>query len=538
MLLTATCLWACSDSDDVANDLQNGQVGAVGTYYLRLNLGLGNNTRADEHPYGGPNGDGTEDGRLHENDINDICVFIYTGSGIGDAGTTPIKNKYYFGGLGLTSNTTYETEPLLLSDYMPDMDDRVIVIVNHGDCRSQFNTLADFRSTAWDKSTLWSNNTDPTQCNNFTMSSAIDNYAFGRMILSGKTGGYDNPFTTSIELERNCARVDFWFKDANKDGNMLSYASEDGTGTLKLSHIRLFNMPDAGSTYALKHTTADLSADPIANSILMGQETCTADYIPTNYIFTPTTLLKTADWAGYASKYESGTMLENTLFTTYLSDVNYQTHATDSRVFQTTEGDIDGDGTAEGTVNNYTIGYCTENTMAKEYQLQKYMTGLAVKGTFVPKKVYTWSSGSVIEDSTYPSTGTDAEKMTWLSTHDIWHYVDMDDTNAMNSYYFSTAEAVHKYEESRPAVHHSIDHYVHGECYYYIWIRHAHPTASHATGTFPMEYAIVRNNIYRIGVSKVTTIGTPLPDPDKDPILHSRIYVRKWNLREMPEIVL
>lgn len=517
-------------------------VDSIGTYYLQINLDRGNSTRAlTEHPYGGPRGDGEEDGRWHENDINNICVFIYTDNeakGIHGSGSTPIKYKYYYEDLHLT-DVDYTTKPLLLADYKPDINDRLIVIANHGDCTSMFNTLADFRTVAWNKSTLWAAGVAPSDCANFTMSSAVDSYEIGRMILSGKTGHYDNPFSANIHLERNCARVDFWFKDANKDANnYLSYACTDGTGTLKLTHIRLFNMPGDGSTYALKHATADLNDDPANKSILMGQETCTGDYIPTNYIFTPTTTLKTASWTGFNTYYEAGTRLQNTLSTDYLVSSDYKTHATGPRVFTTIEGDIDGDGYAEGTVNNYTIGYTTENTMAKEAQLHKYMTGLAVKGTFVPKAVKTWSSGHIEDDSTYPAAGTDAEKMTWLSTHDIWHYVDMDDADATHSYYFSSEEAVHAYEASRPAVHHSINHYVHGECYYYIWIRHAHPNDSHATGTFPMEYAIVRNNIYRIGVDKVTSIGTPTPDPEKEPKLYSRIFVRKWNLREMPEIVL
>ena len=85
----------------------------------------------------------------------------------------------------------------------------------------------------------------------------------------------------------------------------------------------------------------------------------------------------------------------------------------------------------------------------------------------------------------------------------------------------------------------SIKHYVNGECYYYVWIRHAMfgSGTGEGTGEFPMEYGIVRNNIYRIGVRKVEYIGTEVPDPGATP-LTSTMTVREWRLLKHSEIVL
>ena len=53
-----------------------------------------------------------------------------------------------------------------------------------------------------------------------------------------------------------------------------------------------------------------------------------------------------------------------------------------------------------------------------------------------------------------------------------------------------------------------------------------------------MEYGIVRNNIYRVGLSKVTGPGTPTPDLKAPDHLYLRIFVREWNLRKQPTIRL
>ena len=76
-----------------------------------------------------------------------------------------------------------------------------------------------------------------------------------------------------------------------------------------------------------------------------------------------------------------------------------------------------------------------------------------------------------------------------------------------------------------------------GICYYNVWLRHAN-VDSNPHLTFPMEYGIVRNNIYRVGVSKVTGPGTPSPSKDGPEHIYLRIFAREWNLRTQPPIRL
>lgn len=54
-----------------------------------------------------------------------------------------------------------------------------------------------------------------------------------------------------------------------------------------------------------------------------------------------------------------------------------------------------------------------------------------------------------------------------------------------------------------------ITKYQDGICYYTYWIKHAEDGDD--TTVSPMEYAIVRNNIYQINVTGINDIGTVTP---------------------------
>ena len=53
-----------------------------------------------------------------------------------------------------------------------------------------------------------------------------------------------------------------------------------------------------------------------------------------------------------------------------------------------------------------------------------------------------------------------------------------------------------------------------GWCYYIYWIRHADDKGPGNIG--PMEYAIVRNNIYQLYINSISSLGTDEPDSNVD----------------------
>ena len=529
-LLSLLCgVTLCGCSRDIVPDSE--EMAQTVDYYLKLSLNTSTQTRAGAHPWGGETGDGTEEGHNHENDIDDITIFIYTdetGEGVNGDADTPIKYSRYFGGLMLSGITTYDTEPLLLRNYQVNEDDRIIVLANMGD-KTGLTTLGAVRDAM--VNTAWTSYGSSFRLyRHFAMSSAIDNDVSGILDFT-PDGTYSSPFEAKVEIERVAARIDFWLyhgKAPAAEGEPVMYEAEDGSGYFYLSHVRIVN-GSVAPTYALKRTAT--AVNPLSTTVTyLGDETVDGtSHIPTNYVVEPKTYLKhsgtTISLATLLSWYGESAM-DNSLSPEFMSSPEYQIrgYAGDPELFSVTVNtDIDGDGSVEGNISCYTLGYVMENTMDKSALHLIYDTGLEFKGTFRPKRVYTWSGSTAVEDPSYDFGD------------DFWFYKNS--TTPADSYAFSSETALLSYAE-----HHTDDyeviHYENGVCYYYVWIRHSMFDSSHATGTFPMEYGIVRNNIYRIGVEKVLRLGTEIPDPEGDESLYSHLFVRDWRLRLQPEIVL
>ena len=66
--------------------------------------------------------------------------------------------------------------------------------------------------------------------------------------------------------------------------------------------------------------------------------------------------------------------------------------------------------------------------------------------------------------------------------------------------------------------------YTDGICYYTYWIRHADD--GDPTKISPMEYAIVRNNIYQLDVNSVSGIGGTEPGEEGGLII--RVSLASW----------
>lgn len=69
--------------------------------------------------------------------------------------------------------------------------------------------------------------------------------------------------------------------------------------------------------------------------------------------------------------------------------------------------------------------------------------------------------------------------------------------------------------------------YDRGQCYYTYWLRHA--ADGDATKASPMEYAVVRNNVYKVDVTSVYSLGGDVPGED-DHNLVIEVYVNDWRL--------
>lgn len=90
----------------------------------------------------------------------------------------------------------------------------------------------------------------------------------------------------------------------------------------------------------------------------------------------------------------------------------------------------------------------------------------------------------------------------------------------------------------------NVYYYTGGTCYYPYWIRHANNGNNNVMG--PMEFCIVRNNVYQLGVTGVKAIGYPLPFVEdentgaesKEVFLTVELYVKNWVVRSNDGIIL
>ena len=64
-------------------------------------------------------------------------------------------------------------------------------------------------------------------------------------------------------------------------------------------------------------------------------------------------------------------------------------------------------------------------------------------------------------------------------------------------------------------------------CYYTWWIRHANDGDDKTNGV--MEYAIVRNNIYELDVTKISSLGGYIPNEEEKGFIVN-VYVKDWTM--------
>ncbi len=536
----SSCSLIGGDNEDVIVEEEG-----VGDIYIQLNLTTNGKlgTRAGlgaDHPYGGENGDGTEEGHFHENEINNINIFIYKASGVNAAASTEIKYKKYFSYINLTeivAGKEYKSKPMLVRGYKPESGDRIIVLVNMGDMTTKVDadsngkvTLGEVRdalvTSAWGVS-----GTSINDYYNFAMSSAIDNDSEGKVLVS-TDGSYDNPFSAAVTVERVAARIDFGFDkslEASSYRGYIQYPVEGITGDkFRLSHIRLVNASQA-PTYALKRTAPTVNPLTLADIDYLGDETVvTSTHIPNNYVVEPNTTKKKKGASiteTELSSWYGASTLQASLSTSFIAPNTYKVHSTasDAEVFEVCD---------DGSTYNYcyTLGYAMENTMDKSCSDARVMTALQIKGTYVPAKVYVY-----VDDET--KSYKEESSTAYTPGTDFWYFDNQ--TTPANSYPFVSQADLLAYAAKHPTEDYVPRHYVKGECYYYVWIRHSmYSEPTYKSGSFPMEFGIVRNNIYRIYVDKVMKIGPEVPNPELPDLVSSHIHVRDWRLRIHEDILL
>lgn len=557
-LLMASLAAGCAQED--IDTAPSGGGGMSASSYVSLSFASQQSTPTRSNPTGGEQGDGQEKGQTKENEIKSAVAFFYQGSGtdgVNSSGTTPIMavatfnvGSYTEPGNGI--DRTYTTTPQQV-----DLDDgtyNVLVVANPGAdwWTGQSLTLADVRNhiqtTAWTAS--------GSDYSDFIMTSAAD------ATLTLNSNPESDPAKATVNVERMAARLDYKATGTYKcDDPAYSGATVEITGAALVNNLT------AGS-YMLKRVADDVNG---TNLSYLGDETPDAG-VQTNYVLDPWTAGKTSANNSFTIGGEANKTAKD-LYGEWFGNISQDPNHWAAYVQLGTEVTV-------GTETWQRIGYTLENTTAAEEAGKRYSTGVVFKAKFHPQGVANYTDGETffaygtkiyasMEDMMagfYGSKFDDLDNITSCVTWgDVKQFITStlltNDPSGYNKYLEGLAEGKDDSETVSDASSLTWSNYMKNECgyskdengkvvldqngkvtrialqpygtrtyedatcYYTWWVRHSNDNDDTKKGI--MEYAIVRNNIYKLTVNSVYSLGGEVPEEES---LIVDVYVNDWLL--------
>lgn len=555
-LLMASLAAGCAQED--IDTAPSGGGGMSASSYVSLSFASQQSTPTRSNPTGGEQGDGDETGQDYENEIKSAVAFFYQGSGtdgVNSSGTTPIMAVATFNvgsptepGNGI--DRTYTTTPQQV-----DLDDgtyNVLVVANPGAdwWTGQSLTLDDVRNhiqtTAWTAS--------ESGYSDFVMTSAAD------ATLTLNSNPESDPAKATVNVERMAARLDYKAE--------ASYTCTDPayTGaTVEITGAALVNNLTAGS-YMLKRVASTVDGVPT----YLGDETADAG-VQTNYVLDPWTAVKTSDNNSFTIDGEVKTAED--LYGEWFGNISQNPNDWADYVQPGIE-------VSDGTEKWQRIGYTLENTTAADAAGSDYSTGVVFKATFHPKGVANYQNGATffalgthlfasMEDMMTYVYGTDFSQFddkidacdNWASVKTFAASLLDNDPSGYKAFlqgqdeaqdlaqvkeslkwsaymlsncgYSASLNETYKVELDQNGIvtrnvlqSYGVRTYEDATCYYTWWVRHSNDNNDETKGI--MEYAIVRNNIYKLTVNSIYSLGNDVPGEDENIILD--VYVNDWLL--------
>lgn len=541
-LLMASLAAGCAQED--IGTTPTGGGGMSASSYVSFSFASPQGAPTRSNPTGGETGDGQEKGQANENEIKSAVAFFYQGSGtdgVNSSGTTPIMAVATFNvrsytepgnGIDRTYTTAAKQVDLENGTY------NVIVVANPGTdwWTGRSLKLADVRdyiqTTAWTAS--------GSDYYDFVMTSAAD------ATLTLNSNPKDDPATAEVNVERMAARLDY--------KTTGTYTCDDPAysgATVEITGAALVNNLTAGS-YLLKRVADDVNG---TNLSYLGDETADANYVATNYVLDPWTTNKSKDlygeWFGNISQ-----------------DPNHWAAYVQP-----------GTSVSDGWLR---IGYTLENTTAADAAGSDYSTGVVFKAKFHPQGVANYQNGATffalgnrlfasMEDMMTYVYGADFSQFDnkidactdWAAVKNFAaSLLDNDPSGyksflqgqdeaqdlaqvkeslkwkaymlnkcgysaSLNNNVYSVTLDQNEDTSTREALQpYGTRTYEDATCYYTWWVRHSNDNDDTKKGI--MEYAIVRNNIYKLTVNSIYSLGGPVPGEDENIILD--VYVNDWLL--------
>lgn len=492
-ILSALALISCSDNSETEEIVEKDVV----TRYINFTISVGSSSEPSTRAYG-EDGDIREDGRIAENEVTGVTVLLYEdAAGINTTANPPIVYSKYFT-TSLVSRETeggnhnveavYTTGNQKFTEAELDLEKtyHTIIIANKNlattfPTGTALNVVKNYvcneisgYSTAVSSSTY-----NPYNASNFIMASESD-VSFKLSSLTIQYINSSDPMegiiypVTVMPVERLAARIDFWAKNGIiPTTGSIYYTEKAHTNLIPAKYVYiatddnyLFAMTDV-IPFNIQDKNGTSSKEYLVKHLA---DAITDPVVPQyltdetsiNYVVDPRTVTK---GGGYFTDYYNTLKVVNGT-----ADPTNNLLSMDAGRYRSY--------TEDGkTANSHLICYAMENTLWSSSSLAGYATGLIIKGKLYQKQT---DSG-----------------ITWYETI----------TDPDRTYY------------------NFIRH--HGPDYGYTKTSSAYTTLdpTNTAGTTPMEFGIVRNNLYRIYINKVI-----YPTPG-DAEININIKVKKWKVK-------
>ena len=559
LLLTAM-LAACGESDD----LQAGQPATgAGKHYVSLTFTMPTQDESSRagNPTGGEGGDGYEQGQDNENTITDAVAFFFqnNGAGVNGDANTPVQYQRFTDfnqpedGNGNPIDRTYTSKPIPTSLYG---EYNVLVVANPGTDNwwTYTTTLGEVRDEVLKQA--WTGEAGKESY--FLMSSAAD----ATIQISDANNTEATAANTEINVERMAARVDYK-KDASYTCTDPNYTG----ATVEIEGAILVNNLTEPGSYAMKRVSTASTGGDIT---YLGDETLGDDGLPNNWVQDPTTGNKSSAkfgvswtdteasdpnwWSDLATIGTEITKEQNEKWNILGYTLENITDDADTKHSNNTAVVFKAKfHPAEGSVTHYQNGdtffelnntlYASMEDLIEDFYDKKIsdidnavmacdswqdVENLVsdLKG-FDPSGYKQWLQDQIEAAAPWPDEVK--ASLTWTRymldecgysstfTNDVYT-VTIDQNEKV------TADILADYGTRT---------YEDATCYYTWWIRHANDGDEDTNGT--MEYAIVRNNIYELNVTKISSLGGYIPNEEEKGFIVN-VYVKDWTLLEPERI--
>ena len=488
-------LFSCSNDEGLDNTTPSGQgiLGNAETYAtIRIAMPGGADamgravTKTDSE-----SGNGTEAGSDDENRFHDITLYFFDGydktstcKGVLTMDNSKFNNQTVEG-----SNVVYTTNgPIKVGIEGQNM--RVYAVMNGSvSGAGQGITLEKFLEKTVNTDAVF--NKENTK---FLMTSRTPDEL---SLSSAENNTADKAANLEVSVERTAAKICYKAQNANNTYSVLNEKDQTEVASVTLKEYKLVNLRN-DAYYFRKVAGVDGNWQD-ANEFGSGLQESD------KYVIDPYFKEKTVD----ATKNPD-------FFTTWFGEG--KAYVTNSNEYQTLSTE---------TKNHETLAYCMENTTTQNAQLNGYSTGIIFKATYTPKQVY------VLNQKENKFEAKDYEGGSNFYRYGNVLYKDKEE---VKSFYDLTDDALIETFIG--------DNQTGGAtCYYKYWIRHMDNSNAEQMGI--MEFAIVRNNAYKLDVKAVSGLGEPtdeinpnIPDESSKMYLNVKVTIMPWVVRNNNNIIL